>query len=157
VTAEIARLGALAVPASDSVNALLAASDSSPVTQTSRAIEILRRPEISYATLMRMLGESASLTLDEAAELEVDVKYDGYVKRQAEAIERFKRLEDAAIPDWVDFGAVTGLSTEVRERLSAVRPQSLGQAARMPGVTPAAISLLAVHIKSGRNRAARAV
>ena len=157
VTAEIARLNALAVPASDRVNTLLVAADSTPVSHSSRAIEILRRPEISYAILMRMLGESASLTLDEAAELEIDVKYDGYVKRQAEAVERFKRLEDAAIPDWVDFGAVTGLSTEVRERLSAVRPQSLGQAARMPGVTPAAISLLAVHIKSGRNRAARAV
>ena len=156
VAAELGRLGALGVPVSDHVNALLVAFDSSPVTQTSRAIEILRRPEISYATLMRMLGEPATLTLDEAAELEIDVKYDGYVKRQAEAIERFKRLEDAAIPDWVDFAAVIGLSTEVRERLSAVRPQSLGQAARMPGVTPAAISLLAVHIKGGRERASRA-
>ena len=157
VGAEIARLSTLPIPTSDRVNALLVGFDSTPIAHATRAIEILRRPEISYATLMRMLEATATLTLDEAAELEIDVKYDGYVKRQSEQIERFKRLEDAAIPDWVDFGSVTGLSTEVRERLSAVRPRSLGQAARMPGVTPAAISLLAVHIKGGRERASRAM
>ena len=64
------------------------------------------------------------------------------------------RLEDAAIPEWVDFQAVPGLSTEVRERLSGVRPRSLGQAARIPGITPAAVSLLAVHIRAGHARSA---
>jgi tRNA uridine 5-carboxymethylaminomethyl modification enzyme len=79
------------------------------------------------------------------------------VRRQAETIERFKRMEDTVIPDWVDFSGVTGLSTEVSERLSRVRPRSLGQAARMPGITPAAISILAVHIKTRRDRNARAI
>ncbi len=113
---------------------LLVGCGSTPIAHAARAIELLKRPEISYATRCwdaRAYGQRS--TLDEAAELEIDVKYDGYVKRQAELIERFKRLEDAAIPEWVDFGAVTGLSTEVRERLSSGRPRSLGQAARMPG------------------------
>ena len=98
-----------------------------------------------------------TLNLDEAAELETEVKYEGYVRRQADAVDRFTRLEDTTIPEWVDFKGVMGLSTEVRERLSAVRPRSLGQAARMPGITPAAISILAVHIKSRRDRNARAI
>ena len=75
------------------------------------------------------------------------------MRRQAETVERFKRLEDAIIPEWVDYSAVTGLSTEVRERLGAVRPRSLGQAARMPGVTPAAVGLIAVYLRGRAGRA----
>jgi tRNA uridine 5-carboxymethylaminomethyl modification enzyme len=121
------------------------------------AIELLKRPEVSYQTLLEMGGLDSGLNLDEAAELETEIKYEGYVRRQADAVERFARLEDTAIPDWVDFKGVRGLSTEVSERLSAVRPRSLGQAARMPGITPAAISILAVHIKSRQARSARAI
>jgi tRNA uridine 5-carboxymethylaminomethyl modification enzyme len=122
-----------------------------------RAIELLKRPEIGYDALIKMSGAATTLNLDEAAELETEIKYEGYVRRQVEAVERFARIEDTTIPDWVDFKGVMGLSNEVSERLSAVRPRSLGQAARMPGITPAAISILAVHIKSRRNRNARAI
>jgi len=94
------------------------------------------------------------LATDEAAELEIEVKYEGYVRRQAEAVERFRRLDEALIPHWLDYAAVPGLSTEARERLSKVRPHSLGQASRMPGITPAAVSLLAVYLK-GANRSSR--
>ena len=127
------------------------------MTQSVRAIELLKRPELDYATVLKMAGLDAGLDFDQAAELEIDIKYDGYVKRQTETIERFRRLEDAPIPEWVDFSAVTGLSTEVKERLSNLRPRSLGQAARMPGITPAAVSLLAVHIKAKRNRGSIAI
>jgi tRNA uridine 5-carboxymethylaminomethyl modification enzyme len=157
VRREIERLKSALIPASDEVNAALAASGSTPIAQPVRAIELLKRPEIAYDTLMKMSGVDSGLNLDEAAELETEIKYEGYVRRQADAIERFSRLEDTAIPDWVDFKGVMGLSTEVSERLSAVRPRSLGQAARMPGITPAAISILAVHIKSRRDRNARAI
>ena len=101
-------------------------------------------------------SDAAGLDTDEAAQLEIEVKYEGYVRRQAEMVDRFKRLEDAVIPEWVDYAAVSGLSTEVRERLLSVRPRSLGQAARMPGITPAAISLIAFHLKSRRDRASDA-
>jgi tRNA uridine 5-carboxymethylaminomethyl modification enzyme len=153
VSRETSRLRATIVPCSAEINAALAELGSAPLTQPTRAIELLRRPEIPYAALAKIANLAPALDFDAAAELEIDVKYEGYVRRQTEAIERFRRLEDAAIPDWVDFDAVLGLSTEVRERLSAVRPCSLGQAARMPGITPAAVSLLAVHIKGGRERA----
>ncbi len=152
VRREIERLKSALIPASDEVNALLAASGSTPIAQPVRAIELLKRPEIGNDALLKMSGVDPELNLDEAAELETEVKYEGYVRRQAEAVERFARLEDTTIPGWVDFKGVMGLSTEVSERLSAVRPRSLGQAARMPGITPAAISILAVHIKSRRAR-----
>jgi len=157
VRREIDRLKAALIPASDEVNAALAASGSTPIAQPVRAIELLKRPEIGYDTVLKMGVVNPGLNLDEAAELETEIKYEGYVRRQAEAVERFSRLEDTTIPDWVDFKGVMGLSTEVSERLSAVRPRSLGQAARMPGITPAAISILAVHIKSRRDRNARAI
>ena len=157
VRREIERLKSALIPATDEVNAAIAASGSTPIAQPVRAIELLKRPEIAYDTVLKMGGVDSGLSLDEAAELETEVKYEGYVRRQADAVERFSRLEDTAIPDWVDFKGVMGLSTEVSERLSAVRPRSLGQAARMPGITPAAISILAVHIKSRRDRDARAV
>ncbi len=157
VRCEIERLKSALIPASDEVNTAIAASGSTPIVQPVRAIELLRRPEIAYETVRKMGGVDSGLSLDEAAELETEIKYEGYVRRQADAVERFSRLEDTAIPDWVDFKGVMGLSTEVSERLSAARPRSLGQAARMPGITPAAISILAVHIKSRRESNARAV
>jgi tRNA uridine 5-carboxymethylaminomethyl modification enzyme len=157
VLREIERLKSALIPASDEVNAAIVAHGSTPIAQPVRAIELLKRPEIGYDALIKMSGVASTLNLDEAAELETEIKYQGYVRRQAEAVERFARLEDTTIPDWVDFKGVMGLSTEVSERLCAVRPRSLGQAARMPGITPAAISILAVHIKSRRDRNARAI
>jgi tRNA uridine 5-carboxymethylaminomethyl modification enzyme len=152
VRAEIERLRAAVITSSDENNAILQENGSSPINQAVRAIELLRRPEISYRVALRMAGLEPMLDFDQAAELEIEVKYDGYVRRQMEAVERFKRLEDTPIPKWLDFRAVRGLSTEVQERLSRSRPRSLGQAARMPGITPAAVSLLAVHLKAGHAR-----
>ncbi len=160
VRIEIERLSVASIAPSDEVNEILAGAGATAITQTVRAIELLKRPEIDYITLLkieRRLDSSDRLDPDEAAELETEVKYEGYVRRQADAIERFKRMEDTEIPEWLDFSGVTGLSTEVSERLMRVRPRSLGQAARMPGITPAAISIIAVHIKSRRDRNARAI
>ncbi len=152
VSGEIERLRATLVGNSAENNGILQENGSSPMNQAVRAIELLKRPEISYATVLRMATLEPMLDFDQAAELEIEIKYDGYVRRQLEAVERFKRLEDTPIPGWVDFRAVQGLSTEARERLSDARPRSLGQASRMPGITPAAVSLLAVHLKAGHAR-----
>jgi tRNA uridine 5-carboxymethylaminomethyl modification enzyme len=156
VAGEWERLRTALVLPTDEVNRQIAELGSAPITQSMKAIELLKRPEVPYAALLELAALEPALDFDQAAELEVEVKYDGYVKRQTEAIDRFKRLEDAVIPEWLDYGSVPGLSAEVRERLSNVRPRSLGQAARMPGITPAAVSLLAIHIKKGHNRSARA-
>jgi len=150
VKREVTRLLETLVVASDAVNTTLLGCGSTPIANPARGFDLLKRPEVSYAAVLAMAGLADGLDTDEAAQLEIDVKYEGYVRRQAEMVDQFKRLEDAVIPEWVDYSAVSGLSTEVRERLLSVRPRSLGQAARMPGITPAAISLIAFHLKSRR-------
>ena len=152
VAMEIERLCATLVQASNETNRILAEAGATPIGQPTRAIELLRRPEVTYGDLLRMAGLDTDLAPDVAAELETEVKYDGYVRRQAEAVERFRRLEDTVIPGWIDYTQVAGLSTEVRERLTSIRPRSLGQAARMAGITPAAIAVLAIHIRAGRQQ-----
>jgi tRNA uridine 5-carboxymethylaminomethyl modification enzyme len=148
VAAERRRLASALIADSDRVNELLRAAESAPIRQPAYASELLKRPEISYQAVLRMAELEPALAPDEAAELEIEVKYEGYVRRQAEAVERIRRLDETIIPGWVDYRTVPGLSTEVRERLGKIRPHSLGQASRMPGITPAAISLLAVYLKS---------
>jgi tRNA uridine 5-carboxymethylaminomethyl modification enzyme len=155
VEREMERLKASRVPPSSGVNNFLTCLGSAPISTTVRALELLRRPEVPYQELLNVAGLPPMLDIDQAAELETEVKYDGYVRRQTDAVERSKRLEDTTIPEWLDFRAVTGLSTEVRERLSQARPCTLGQAARMPGITPAAVALLAVQIRMRRNRKTR--
>ncbi|HVA68125.1 MAG TPA: tRNA uridine-5-carboxymethylaminomethyl(34) synthesis enzyme MnmG [Candidatus Binataceae bacterium] len=154
IEAEAARLREAVVAADERVNSILTAAASSPLSHGVKAWELLRRPELPYTTVIEALGgNSSGLGEDEAAELEIDAKYQGYVRQQVEMVERSKRLEDALIPEKLDYWKINGLSTEVRERLSAIRPRSLGQAARTPGVTPASIALLAVYLKGGGRRA----
>ena len=148
VEAELARLKATTILANGEVNRRLTECGSSPINENQRAYEMLRRPELSYPDVLMMARLEPVLDLDQAAELETEVKYEGYIRRQTVVVDRYKRLEDAVIPEALNFASVPGLSTEVRERLTRVRPVSLGQAARMPGITPAAIGLLAVYLRS---------
>ena len=109
--------------------------------------ELLRRPEITMGDLDFLDPELAGLSLEVRDELETGIKYAGYIRRQQEQVERFRRLEDLVIPADFDFEAVHGLSAEVREKLKLVAPRTLGQAGRIPGVTPAAIAILAVLLR----------
>jgi tRNA uridine 5-carboxymethylaminomethyl modification enzyme len=90
---------------------------------------------------------------NELKSIETEIKYEGYLSQQTKAIERLKKAEQRAIPTWFDYAGVSGLSREMKEKLQRVRPQTLGQASRIPGVTPAAISLVNVYIEiQGRQR-----
>jgi tRNA uridine 5-carboxymethylaminomethyl modification enzyme len=109
--------------------------------------ELLRRPEIGIEDLGFLDEELASLPREALSELETEVKYAGYIRRQQEQVERFQRLEGLAIPQDFDYDSVHGLSAEVREKLKQVVPRTLGQAGRIPGVTPAAIAVLSVILK----------
>src|SRR5579885_940094 len=148
VASERRRLATTLVSDCEGVNRMLQTMGSSPIRQPVYAEELLKRPEVSYYAVLQMAGLDGSLSPDEAAELEIEVKYEGYVRRQAEAVERVRRLDETLIPQSLDYASVPGLSTEARERLSRIRPRSLGQASRMPGITPAAVSLLAIYLKS---------
>ena len=119
-----------------------------------RAFDLLRRPQVSHAALCEIVGDgdpdwSADERLAEQVALAVDVeaKYSGYIERQHDEIERQRRNEDTRLPDDLDYSQVRGLSNEVRQRLIEHRPATLGLASRIPGVTPAAVSLLLIHLK----------
>src|SRR5690606_5184679 len=129
---------------------------------------LLRRPEVSYERLTQLacVGRPQWMQAPDADErlveqvtqqLEVQAKYTGYIDRQQDEVERHRRHETTRLPDDLDYVQVRGLSTEVRQRLNEVRPATVGQASRVPGVTPAAISLLLVHLKrhSAVNRSQR--
>jgi tRNA uridine 5-carboxymethylaminomethyl modification enzyme len=162
VTAEVARLAAAVVHPAD-VDSDLLAKLGSPLQREAHALDLLRRPELAYDDLEHVApwaqSPAATWRDDERllaqVKLQVDVqaKYSGYLKRQTDEIERQQRNEDLRLPEDIDYGTVRGLSNEVCQRLCEVRPQTLGQAARIPGLTPAAVSLLLVHLKR-RNRAA---
>jgi tRNA uridine 5-carboxymethylaminomethyl modification enzyme len=109
--------------------------------------EILKRPEIHYPRLFVFDRNLENFSKEVWEQVEIQVKYDGYIRRQMEQIERFRRLEEVSFPEDFEFESVTGLSTEVMEKLTKIRPISLGQASRISGITPAAISILMVNLK----------
>ena len=109
--------------------------------------EILKRPEIHFKHLFAFDPRLESLPETIKEQVEIQVKYEGYIKRQMEQIERFKKLEEMSFPGGFDFSSVIGLTTEVMEKLKKIKPYSLGQASRISGVTPAAISILMVNLK----------
>lgn len=122
-----------------------------PLTRDYRAAELLKRPEVKYQHLLQLAQEHQIDPLV-AEQVEIQIKYAGYIDRQTEEIERQRRYEHLYLPSTFDYRKVKGLSNEVREKLQQTQAQSVGQAARIPGVTPAAISLLLVHLKKYGNR-----
>jgi tRNA uridine 5-carboxymethylaminomethyl modification enzyme len=120
-----------------------------PLNKVNTALELLRRPKVDYAALLLLMGEETVLDEDVSEQVVIHTKYAGYIARQQTDIDRLKRHETTSLPDDIDYAIVRGLSNEVREKLANARPNSLGQAARISGVTPAAVSLLLVHLKRG--------
>ena len=119
-----------------------------PLRKDVSLLQLLRRPGVGYAELARLPGfEPADITPQVAAQVEVQAKYHGYIERQQQEIARNRRDEQARLPEHIDYLGVTGLSNEVAQTLSTQRPDTLGQASRIPGVTPAAVSLLRVYLK----------
>ena len=126
-----------------------------PLARDVSAFELLRRPEVGYDALLEIAGAPAWLAVPSddrvppqvRVQVEARAKYAGYIERQREEIDRQRRNEETRLPEDIDYGQVTGLSHEVRSRLAEYRPATVGQAARVPGVTPAAVTLLLVHLK----------
>ncbi len=124
-----------------------------PISRETHALDLLRRPELDYAKLMRVGALGPAVADARVAEqVEIAAKYSGYLERQNDEIARQRRHEETAIPVAFDYAHVRGLSAEVMQKLSGARPQTIGQAMRISGVTPAAISLLLVHLKRGAGR-----
>ena len=154
IESEQQRLQSLLVrPGSPQAGALSARLEK-PLAREQRASDLLRRPELDYAALTAVAGLGPAVADAGIAEqVEIQAKYSGYLERQQAEIERQQRHQEQPLPTDFDYNVVRGLSNEVCEKLQAVRPETIGQAARIPGVTPAAVSLLLIHMK--RHRAAR--
>jgi tRNA uridine 5-carboxymethylaminomethyl modification enzyme len=138
------------VAPNQAVDSVLASCGSAPLKNTTSLAQLLRRPEVSLGQIRVMVPSTPFFSKDADLQAELQIKYAGYVDRQINLIERFQKMEHARLPDEFDYSRISGLSREVREKLTQIRPRSLGQASRVPGITPAAISLLSVHLRKTR-------
>ena len=145
----VARLEAVTLSPGEETGRALAALGSSPIRKPQSLKEILRRPEIRLSDLTVFDSELESLRAEVAEQAEIAVKYEGFLARQEEEIGKLKQLEEIALPPGFNY-SLPGLKTELREKLSALRPVNLAQASRIPGVTPAAVSILMVYLKKAK-------
>ena len=150
VEQEVKRLTRTGVAGSDALNALLAARGTAPVADGARLIDLLRRPQVSYADLRPFDPDRPELPKAVREQVEITVKYEGYIRRQQRQVEEFEQLERHALPDDMDYSGIQGLRLEAREKLGAVRPLNLGQASRISGVSPADIGALMIWLQTHR-------
>jgi tRNA uridine 5-carboxymethylaminomethyl modification enzyme len=152
IAAEVARLERTKVNPTAEVNGLLTALGSAPLKSSLTLADLLRRPEIEYAMLARLVPPPTDLPPAVTEQVTIQVKYLGYIARQEAQVARFKKLETKPLAGDIDYDTIAGLSAEVREKLKAVRPTSLGQASRISGITPAAIAILDVYQEKRRRQ-----
>ena len=148
VRREIKRLEHTGVPSSDALNALLSARGTAEVHDGSPLIALLRRPQLTYDDLRDFDAGCRAFPPALAESVEIAVKYEGYIRRQMAEVAEFARLEHRAIPEDIDYAKIDGLRLEAREKLAAIRPQNLGQAGRISGVSPADVAALMLYITS---------
>jgi tRNA uridine 5-carboxymethylaminomethyl modification enzyme len=148
IAGEIRRIRQTVLPPTAVVNDYLVGRDSQPIKQGIHLEQLLKRAELDYHAVQTLSPPPEPVTACVARQVEIEIKYEGYIHKQLKEIEKFKHLEKIRIPDRFDFNLVHGLSNELKTKLSAVRPASLGQAARIDGMTPAAISVLMVALKA---------
>ena len=151
VQEELERLESIKVVPNSHINEILTKLGASQIKKPHSLKELLRRPEITYHDL-EFFETNGVKNPDIISQIEMEVKYEGYIKRQMEQINKFKKLEDYIIPDSFSYNDIPGLSREIVQKLTDVRPSSLGQATRISGVTPAAISVLMVYLKRDGNQ-----
>jgi tRNA uridine 5-carboxymethylaminomethyl modification enzyme len=148
ITAEIRRIKEIVVRPAPQVNDYLERRGAKPVQQGVPLEQLLRRAELDYDAVQALAPAAEPVGAAVARQVEIEIKYEGYIQKQTKEIEKFRHLEKIRIPDDFDFGSVHGLSNELKGKLAAVRPTCLGQAARIDGMTPAAISVLMVALKA---------
>ena len=150
VNREVRRLEANGVPGSPALNAMLEAKGSTPVTNSARLADLLRRPNITYADIAPFDANRPELPEAVTEEVEIQVKYAGYLERQSRHVEEFKKEESRRLPEHIDYNTITGLRLEARQKLSAIRPMSIGQAGRISGVSPADIAVLLIWLEQNK-------
>jgi len=152
IAQELLRIRLVKVLPSEADPALLEEFDLLGMQNALTFEQLLRRPDFTYLELARFDAASRDIPAKIAEQVEIQVKYHGYIERQLEQVERSRKLEGTRIPDGFDYAAIPGMTAEVREKLMSFRPDTLGQASRIQGVTPAAISVLSIALKARSNR-----
>ena len=147
VEAEIKRLEHTGIAGCEALNRLLTDRGSAPVTDGARLIDLLRRPQMTYDELMTFDPGAPALPKAVREQVEISVKYEGYIRRQLSQVEEFEKLEQHALPADLDYSGIQGLRLEAREKLAAVRPVNLGQASRISGVSPADMGALMIYLE----------
>ena len=150
--AERRRLEQTVLPPSDALNALLVSRGTTPVTTGIRLIDLLKRPQLGYAALETVDATRPPLDPLVMEQIEVEIQYEGYIRRQQAAIDEMRRLEGRLLPDNADYESITGLRKEAIEKLTRIRPRSIGQASRISGVSPADISVLLIWLTQKRGQ-----
>ena len=147
VRQEIRRLETSGIPGSPALNGMLTARDTAPVENSARLADLLRRPQVSYEDLAPFDPERPALPLSVTEEVEIQLKYAGYLARQEKQVAEFKKEEARLLPEDIDYTAIQGLRLEARQKLQEIRPLSLGQAGRISGVSPADIAVLMIYLE----------
>lgn len=150
ISSEIERLKKERVSPAEA-NQLLESIGTAAIQETSALSELLKRPEVDYISLLPLDQERPDLSPEEAERVEIEIKYQGYIARQRQEAARMREMEERRLPAGLDYSAVYGLTAEARQKLSAIRPQNLGQAGRISGISPADIAMLLVHINKTIN------
>ena len=148
VKREISRLEGSGIPGSAALNEMLASRDTAPVENSARLADLLRRPQVSYEDLAPFDKDRPELPLSVTEEVEIQLKYAGYLARQEKQVAEFRKEEARLLPEDIDYNAISGLRLEARQKLSEIRPVSLGQAGRISGVSPADIAVLMIYLNS---------
>ena len=148
VKREITRLEGSGIPGSPALNEMLASRDTAPVENSARLADLLRRPQVSYEDLAPFDKDRPELPLSVTEEVEIQLKYAGYLARQEKQVAEFRKEEARLLPEDIDYNAISGLRLEARQKLSEIRPVSLGQAGRISGVSPADIAVLMIYLNS---------
>ncbi len=149
---EIKRIKGIVVKPKKKINDYLVSRGTQPVNNGIHLDQLLKRAELDYTTVEILAKSNNTLSSKITRQVEIEIKYEGYIKRQLKEINKFKYLEKIKIPDNIDYNAVHGLSNELKSKLTKIRPASLGQASRIEGITPVAISVLMIAIKGHEKR-----
>ena len=147
VRREMNRLESNGVPASEALNAMLATRGNAPVANSARLADLLRRPQVTYADIAPFDPGRPELPVAVTDEVEIQIKYAGYLARQEKQVQEFKKEESRRLPEGIDYNAITGLRLEARQKLSEIRPMSIGQAGRISGVSPSDIAVLLIWLE----------
>ena len=149
---EIERIRKLTIKPTEEVNNFLEKNNSSKITAGVKLADLLKRTELNYRKLSEIDNNRPLLSKQEAQEVEIQVKYEGYIKMQEEQVKKFKKLEDKILSEDIDYNDIKGLRIEARQKLNKVKPQSIGQASRISGVSPADVSVLLIYLEQQRRK-----